>query len=500
MDNKTTPPGNMDRHTILSNYIWRFLERWGAQGVTFVVSIVLARLLDPDVYGIIALVTVFTIILNIFLDSGFGNALIQKKDADDLDFSSVFFFNITASVVLYAAIFFAAPLIAHFYDMPELTLVVRVMGTFLLISGVKNIQQAYVSRHMLFKKFFFATLGGTIGAAVIGIALAYYGFGVWALVAQYLFNALLDTIILWIIVPWRPKRMFSMVRLRSLFSFAWKLLVSDLVYNGYTELRQLLIGKFYTPADLAFYNQGYKFPHLISANINTSINSILFPAMSSVQDDVERVRNMLKKSIQLSQYVVAPMVIGLAVCGEPLIRIVLTEKWLPCVPYMQLFCLSMAFGHMGNANQNAIIALGRSDIKLRIEIIKTVVDIAILLGTVFISPMAVCIGFVCGALIRIAICAWPNKKLLGYSFWRQMLDILPNLIVTAVMAGIVWSVTLLHLSSWVTLLIQVPLGVVIYVGLSVLTKSEPFYYILDLVKSYFTRKRKGNEENHEDQL
>jgi len=463
------------------------MERWGAQGVTFLVSIVLARLLDPSVYGTIALVTVFTTILNIFLDSGFGNALIQKKNADDLDFSSVFYFQIAVSLLLYVLLFLAAPLIESFYNSPGLAPVVRVLGLFVIISGVKNIQQAYVSRHMLFKKFFFATLGGTIGAAVIGIVFAFLGYGVWALVAQYLFNALIDTIILWITVPWKPKRVFSFDRLKSLFSFAWKLLISDLVYNGYTELRQLLIGKFYTSSDLAFYNKGYSFPHLISANINTSINSILFPAMSSVQDSVEHIRSMLKKSIQVSQYVVAPLVVGLAVCGEPLVKLILTDKWLPCVPYMQLFCLSMAFGHMGNANQNAILALGRSDIKLRIEITKTVIDVVILIVTVFISPMAVCIGFVAGALIRIAICAWPNKKLLGYSFGRQMLDILPNLIVTFVMAGLVWSVTLLKFSSWLTLLVQVPLGIVIYIGLSVLTRSEPFYYILNMLKPHIAK-------------
>ncbi len=480
--------------TYLSNFIWRLLERTGAQGVTLIVSIVLARLLDPTVYGTVALVTVFITILNIFLDSGFGNALIQKKNADDLDFSTVFFFNLFAAIVIYAILFFAAPFIENFYNSPGLTAVVRVMGLFILISGIKNIQQAYVSRNMLFKKFFFATLGGTIGAAIIGIYMAWKGYGVWALVAQYLFNTLIDTIILWITVPWRPQLQFSLDRFKSLFGFGWKLLVSNLVYNTYAELRQLLIGKVYTPADLAYYNQGYKYPHAIGNNINTSIDSILFPAMSSVQDDVMHVKSMLKKSVQVSQYVVAPIVIGMAVCAEPLVRLLLTDKWLSCVPYMQLFCLSMAFGHMGNANQNAIISIGRSDVKMKIEIIKTTLDVVVLLATVFISPMAVCVGSVACALIRIGICAWPNKKLLDYSFGQQMRDILPNLIVTAIMAGIVWSVTLLHLSSWLTLLIQVPLGVVIYIGLSIITKSEPFYYILNILKHYINKFRRKSDE------
>lgn len=231
------------RSQALSGLMWRFLERFGAQGVTFVVSIVLARLLDPEIYGIVAIVTVFTAILNVFIDSGLGNALIQKKDADDLDFSSVFFFNMFMCVVLYLLLFAAAPFIAKFYKMPLLTPVIRVMSLTVIISGVKNVQQAYVSKHLLFKRFFFATLGGTIGAAVLGIWMAYKGYGVWALVAQGLFNASVDTLILWITVKWRPKMMFSFERFKGLFSFGWKLLVSQLIDTVYNNLRQLIIGK-----------------------------------------------------------------------------------------------------------------------------------------------------------------------------------------------------------------------------------------------------------------
>lgn len=476
--------------TYFSNFIWRLMERWGAQGVTLVVSIILARILDPDVYGTVALVTVFITILNIFLDSGFGNALIQKKEADDLDFSSVFYFNIVVSLTLYLILFLSAPFIERFYASPGLTPVIRVMGLFVVIAGIKNIQQAYVSRFMLFKKFFFATLSGTLVSAVIGIVMAYMGFGVWSLVAQYLCNTLISTLVLWVVVPWRPKKLFSSERLKSLFSFGWKLLVSDLIYNGYSELRQLLIGKFYTSESLAYYNQGYKYPQVISSNINTSINSIVFPAMSTVQDDKEHVKSMLKRSIQISQYVVGPCVLGLAACAAPIVELLLTEKWLPCVPYMQLFCLSMMFGQMGNANQNAIIAIGRSDIKLKIEAVKTAIDIIILVVTAFISPIAIAAGFAAGSLIRIAICAIPNKKLLGYSFGQQMRDILPNLFATFVMAGIVWCVTLLGMPSGITLLIQIPLGMLIYVGLSIIMKADSFYYILNMLKPYFKKLRR----------
>lgn len=288
----------MSSTNVITNFFWRFLERCGAQGVTFIVSIVLARLLDPTVYGTVALVTIFTTIMQVFVDSGMGNALIQKKDADDLDFSSVFYFNMAMCSVLYLIMFFAAPFIASFYRMPELTAIVRVLSFVVVISGVKNVQQAYVSRHLMFKRFFFSTLGGTIGAAVIGIAMAYLGFGVWALVAQMLFNAAVDTTILWITVKWRPKKMFSFQRLKSLFSYGWKLLASSLIDTVYNDLRQLIIGKKYSSGDLAYYNQGKKFPQLIVTNINTSIDSVLLPTMSKAQDDMAAVRSMTdRKSV-----------------------------------------------------------------------------------------------------------------------------------------------------------------------------------------------------------
>ena len=279
----------------ISSLIWRFLERCGAQGVSFIVSIVLARLLEPEVYGTIALISVFTAILQVFVDSGMANALIQKKDADELDFSSVFFFNLTMCLALYLLLFFCAPLIASFYNNAELIPVIRVLGITLLISGVKNVQQAYVSRTMQFKRFFFATLGGTIGAAVVGIAMAYIGFGVWALVAQTLFNSMTDTVILWITVKWRPRLLFSFRRLKGLLNYGWKLLVSGLLHTIYINLRSLMIGKFYTAQDLAYYEKGQSFPSFVVTNINSSIDSVLLPTMSGVQDNRETVKAITRR-------------------------------------------------------------------------------------------------------------------------------------------------------------------------------------------------------------
>ena len=238
--------------TVVSNLFWRLFERIGAKGVEFIVSIVLARVLMPEVYGRVALITVFTTILQVFVDSGLGNALIQKKDADNVDFSTVFYFNIAFCIALYALLFFAAPFIAAFYKDPGLTGPIRVLGLTVVISGVKNVQHAYVARHMLFRRFFYATLGGTVGAAVLGIYLAYNGAGVWALVAQQVFNVATDTVILWLTVKWRPQRVFSFDRLKGLYSYGWKLLVSHLLETVYQDIRQLVIGKKYTSSDLAF--------------------------------------------------------------------------------------------------------------------------------------------------------------------------------------------------------------------------------------------------------
>lgn len=477
----------MNHNRTLSNLLWRFFERCGAQGVTFLVSIVLARLLEPTVYGTIALVTVFTTIMQVFVDSGLGSALVQKKNADDLDFSSVFYFNMAMCLALYGLMFLAAPLIASFYSRPELTPVVRVLSLTLVISGVKNIQQAYVSRHMLFKRFFFATLGGTVGAAVIGIWMAYRGYGVWALVAQNLFNQTLDTVILWITVKWRPRRAFSYERLKGLFSYGWKLLVSALLDTGYRELRQLIIGKLYTDADLAHYNRGDQFPKVIVTNINTSIDSVLLPSMSLAQDDREKVRHMTRRAIRISTYIMMPMMMGLAVCAEPIVSLVLTDKWLPCVPFLRIFCFTYAFYPIATANLNAIKALGRSDLFLKLEIVKKIVGLVALVSTMWFGVMVMAYSLLFTSVAGQIINSWPNRKLLHYDYLDQLRDMLPQIGLSVAMGGIVYCVTFLHLNSVVTLFIQIPLGAAVYFGASWLFKLESFSYIRKTVRAFLSR-------------
>ena len=477
-----------NKNTTIKNFIWRFAERCGAQLVTFIVSIVLARLLAPEDYGTIALVTVFTTILQVFVDSGLGTALIQKKDADDLDFSSVFYFNFFVCIVLYIGMFLAALIIAGFYGDSLLIPIIRVISLTIVISGVKGIQQSYVARNMLFKRFFFATLGGTIFSAFLGIGLAYAGFGVWAIVAQQLSNTAIDTLTLWITVKWRPKKMFSWNRLKGLLSFGWKLLVSSLLDTVYNNLRNLIIGKFYSSADLAYYNQGDKFPKLIVTNINNSIDSVLLPTLSSAQDDRERVKNMTRRAIKTSTYIMAPLMMGLAFCATPIVRLILTEKWLPCVPYLQIFCITYMFWPIHTANLNAINAMGRSDYFLKLEIAKKAIGMILLLSTMHFGVMVMAYSLLVSTVTSMIINSWPNKTLLGYSFKEQMIDIFPGIFLALIMGVAISLIRLLTLPDIVTLAIQILVGAAIYIGLSAIFKVESFEYLWNMVKSVFKKK------------
>ena len=475
------------KQSVITNFIWRFMERGGTYVMNFIVSVVLARLLDPSLYGTVALVTAITTILQVFVDSGMANSLIQKKDTDDLDYSSVFYFNLAFCLLLYAGLFFCAPWISRLYRIPELTPIVRVLGLTIVVSGVKNVQQAYVAKTMQFRRFFFATLGGTVFSAVVGITLAYLGYGVWALVFQQLLNVTVNTAILWLTVGWKPKRMFSWKRLGGLISYGWKLLISQLLDTAYLKLYQFIIGLRYSTADLAFYNRGDQFPNLIMENTSASLDSVLLPVLSSEQDDRVRVREMARRAVKVSTYVLMPLMAGLAACAEPLVRFLLTEKWLPCVPYMQLFCLNYAFWPVHTANLNAIKAVGRSDIFLKLEIIKKVLETGILLVTMRYGVMAITLGLLASGFASIVINAWPNRRLLELPLSRQLLDVLPALLLSLGMAAAIWPVTLLGLPDAVRLLIMVPAGVLIYVGVSALLKLDSFTYVLEIAKRLLRR-------------
>ena len=472
---------------VMSGLVWKFAERISAQLVTFIVSIVLARLLSPSHYGAIAIVNIFIALANVFVSCGFGNSLIQKKDADDTDFSSVFYFNILMSIVMYIIVFYSAPIIADFYSMPILTPVLRVMGLRLIVAGINSVQHAYVARHMLFKRFFWSTLGGTLASGVIGVVMAYKGFGIWALVAQYMTNSTVDTIVLWFTVKWRPKRLFSFKRLSGMFSFGWKLLVSSLIETGYNELRSLIIGKMYTAADLAHYNKGRQFPNLVVTNVNTSIQSVLFPAMSDCQDKRNQVRAMCRRAISISSYIMLPLMLGLALVAEPFVKLLLTDKWLPCVPYLQISCFVMALMPIHTANLQAINAIGRSDIFLKLEIIKKVTGVIVLIAVMHLGVMAIALSGVFLTLLSSVINAYPNSKLLDYKITDQIKDLLNAFIPLLLMAASVCFIDVIELNLVLDLVAKVIVGAVVYVLSSYLFKNESFMYIWKVIKKQIIR-------------
>lgn len=475
---------------IFSNFIWRYAEQCGAQGVSFIVAIVLARLLTPEDYGTVALMTVFISILNVFVDSGMGNALIQKKNADNIDFSTVFYFNIVWCLFLYGILFVCSPLIADFYDNNKLIALTRITGLTIIISGVKNVQQAYVARNLQFKKFFFATLFGTILSAFVGITMAYHGFGAWALVVQNLTNVFVDTVFLWFTVKWRPERAFQINRLKTLFSFGWKLLVSSLIDNLYTNIRQIIIGKLYSSSDLAYYNKGRSWPYMIIINVNSSIDSVLLPTMSRVQDSAEQVKNMTRKAIKTSVYIMAPLMMGLAFLATPLIHLILTDKWLLCVPFMRIFCITFMFYPIHTANLNAIKAMGRSDLFLRLEIVKKVVGIILLLSTMWFGVMVMAYSMLISSVTSQIINSWPNRKLLNYSYFEQLKDILPSILLAVFMGVCISAIRLSELPILLMVILQVILGVAIYIAGSIIFKFDSFWYLWGIIKPILKKNNK----------
>jgi len=476
---------------VTAGLFWSYAERFLSQIVTTIVSIVLARLIDPVNHGVISVVMIFISICEVFVTSGFGNALVQKKDADDLDFSSIFYFSLGVAIALCALLFSTAPVIGRFYEMPLLSPVIRVMAFRLILSSVNSIQRAYVSKRMEFRKFFRATIIATLLSAVVGVGMAYAGYGIWALVAQYMVHSAVGTITLFLTIDWRPKKMFSVERTKELVSFGWKMLASSLLETIYNNLRSLVIAKKFTEEDLAFYDKGKHFPELIVLNVNSSIMSVIFPAIANVQDDRERVKQMTRRAIRVSIFIMCPLLLGLMMVSEPVVRILLTDKWLPSVPYMQIACLNCLLYPIHTANLQPIIALGRSDIYLRLEIIKKVFGIGILIITLvfFDSVLAIAAGTLVFSVIALVINSSHNKELFGYSLRQELRDIFPSLLLGAAMCVVVWLVGLLSMPLIPELILQILAGAVFYIVTARLFRMESFFYIINIAKGFLRRKR-----------
>lgn len=479
------------KSTIISSLFWKFMERAGVQFMQFIASIVLARLLAPEEFGLIALVMIVITIADVFVQSGLGTALIRKKEADDLDYSSVFYASLTLAVAVYTVIFFAAPSIAAFFGQNELVPVIRVLTLTLFIGVFGSIQNAYVARNMMFKKLFYRGLGATIPSGALGIILAYQGFGIWSLVFQQLANALLSVIVMWFTVPWRPHLYFSMERLKGLFSFGWKLLVSSLIDNIYDKIRALVIGKMFSSAALAFNDRGDHFPRLLITNINQSISAVLLPSLSQYQDDRPQLKKMARRAITTSSFVLAPMMAGLAMLAHPLVLILLGEKWLPCVPFIQAYCFTYALYPIHTSNLAAINAIGRSDIFLKLEIIKKIYGFALIIGSYlyFKTPIGLAYGAMVSAVLSSFVNAFPNKKLMGYGYLEQIKDICPSFILSAIMAAGMYGFSLLEINLYTSFILQIILGIIIYLAVAKILHLECFEYIIKTV--FELRKKHG---------
>lgn len=471
----------------VSGMFWKFAENGLGQIVNFIISIVLARLLLPEDYGIIALVSVFVTLCDKLVISGLATSLIQKKDADNKDFSTIFYFSLGMSFVLYAVLYFLAPFIADFYsayDRELLISVIRVMGIQVIVTAVNSVQSAYVSNTMQFKRFFWSNLGGMMLSAAVGIIMALRGFGVWALVAQYLVKATGSMLVLWFTVKWRPSLEFSLKRFKALYSYGWKIFAASIIKVLYNDLRSLVIGKYYNAASLAYYNKGQSFPQIVEGCVGGAIDSVFFPTMSKVQDSKEKMLSILRRTIKVSTYFITPLLVGLAAVAEPLVVLLLTEKWLPCVFYLQIISISFVFAPIEIINLQAIKALGKSDIVLKLEIVKRVAGTILVFCAIPFGVKAIAVSLLVSNILSAVINAYPTRKLLGYSYTRQFLDVVPPMIMSAIMFFAVSSVLMLNLQTLIMLVLQVVVGVIVYILLSLATANENYIYLLNTLKLF----------------
>lgn len=466
--------------------LWKLLERFGVQGVQFVLQIVLARILSPDDYGVLAIMVIFTTIANVFIQTGFNTALIQNKDVTEEDYSTVLWITLGIAGILYGAIFFTAPAIGGFYSKPELVTPLRVLALMLFPGAINSIQLAKVSREMDFKKVFYSNVGAIIVSGTVGIAVALLGGGLWALVVQTMLNVFTATFVMCFTAKIKIHFIINFARAKILFSFGWKLLVSAVLDTLYQNLQSLVIGKKYNSETLGYHNRGLQFPQFLITSISGAIQSVMLPALSEKQDKKDELKSMMRNAVMFSSYLIFPMAFGLAAVAEPFVRLVLTDKWLPCVPYLQIYCFSFAFYPFNACNLQAINAIGRSDLFLKLEIIKKIYGVIALVIAIFFfeTPIAIAMSSIITTIISCFVNAAPNKNLISYSYKEQISDILPSFALSLVMFILVWAIELLNLNVLTTFVIQIFGGVGIYLLMSAIFRIKPFVQLWFMAKDF----------------
>ena len=474
----------MERKKVILSLIYKFSERLAVKGVGIIIGIILARLLLPEEFGQVAIITIFINLANSIIQSGFNSALIQQKEVDEKDYSTVFYITMVLSALIVAILWVTAPYISVYYELPQLVWSIRVYSFSLFFGAFNSIQVAKMQREMRFKPMMYTSLIATILSGGIGVVLSYIGAGIWALVAYGCSNIVFSCVAMLFVAGWFPRFVFSWKRAGVLFSFGWKMLVSSILCSVYHDVRSLIIGKRYSVDDLAYYNRGQQYPEVISLTIDTAIQSVMFPTMARSQTDIAQMRLMLKRTISLSTFIITPMMVGLAAVSHSLILLLLTEKWLPSVPYMQLICIVGITFPFISSSLVAIKALGRSDVYMKIEFIRRMTMLVILLVAVFVfdSVLTIAISYVISVFIDMFIASAPLKKSLDYNGFKQVKDNWKTLVSSLLMGIFVYIFGFIQLPVVLLLALQILVGVLVYLILCIVLRIEGFQYLMLILK------------------
>ena len=462
--------------------MYKFIERLGVKGLGLVISIVLARLLAPEEFGQIAIMNVFINLSQVIVDSGFTTALIQRKDITERDYSTVFFINLGLAFVCYLMLQIAAPWISGYYEQ-DITKPLQIYAVTVFFNAFSSLQLARMQKQMEFRKVMICSLIATVISGLAGVAAAYCQFGLWALVIYNILNNAIICITAAFAEKWFPKFEFSLHRAKILFSYGWKMFVSAVLCSLYADIRSLVIGKKFSGNDLAYYNRGQQFPQVISHTLDSAIQSVMFPTMAAVQDEKKKLAGMLRSAETMGAYVILPVMFGLAAVSEPVVQLLLTDKWLPCVPYMQWLCIANAAVPMISSNLIAIKASGRSDIYMRLEMIRRVVMLVILMTTVvvFRSVEAIAISFCISNWLDAVISMVPAKKLVGYRIRAQFADLWKIILSSTAMFAAVLAMNLLPWHSGLLLVLQIVVGVSLYLAMGFLCNVEAQNTLINLI-------------------
>ncbi|MDO9630123.1 MAG: lipopolysaccharide biosynthesis protein [Acholeplasmataceae bacterium] len=475
------------KNATITGFIWRLSQNFGTQFINFGIQIVLARILLPETYGIIALTAIFSAIANVLIQGAFSSSIVQRKKITDLELSSVFYLSVMLSLVFFGMMFAVSPFVANFYNEPLLEAVLRVQAINIVIGSLYTVHQSLMIRHMQYKKGFFSGLAGTIAQGVIGITLALNGYGVWALVFSTLANNIITSLIVIMLVKWKPKLEFSLSSVKSLFDYGSKIFIINFMNAIYTNLLSLFIGKIYDSERLGYYNKGYSFPVLIMINVDGAINTVLFSSLSKMQDDPEGGLKVLRRSMKMSMFLSAPAMLGLVAVAEPMISFLLTDKWLPSVPFLRIIALGCLIWPL-SARMQAINAIGRSDVALKLNIALRVIGVIFIIIFSRFNIYVLVLSTIVGEFIIAVILSFVIDKMIGYKVKDQLMDILPSLALAGFMAVIVWSITLLNLSDLITLTTQLFSGAMLYLAFALLFKMESLTYLIQTAKSMLRKK------------